>query len=962
MQKKYAALIFIFLIAFFVGWSQEYKFQHITTVDGLSHNEVRRIVKDSHGFLWFGTQNGLNRYDGYRFKIFKNIPGDSTTIIGDKIYSLTATEDKLWIGTITGLSVLNTTTLEVIPTLNIQNAIGENSVLQLFCDGSNKVWLSTENENFVIDSESLEIVPILKGYRIASVAKGFDNSYWVGTDKGLVRFDYDSATIIKNYDIGSLAVYGLDEIFTNSYGEVWITLGDKILRYQSERDRFIEVKRSKSLNAISENIEGDIFFGSYGNGLLKYTRDTGVFESLLANPENHLSISSNDVYDVFVDNENIIWVGTQEGLDYYDYSRHRFNSLVHLPGNKNSLRSSFVQTMFQDRDGTFWVGTREGIDCVDFENGYSNPKITHLDMGSKGFESLNNDYVTSIYRDSKDRMWIATMNNGLYLIDEKYNIFKQFLQNDSEVTSIASSSVRAILEDHLGRMWFGTGGGLSLLIEQNETNYSFENLGYSKLNTNSLPLNDVYSVFEDSKHRIWIGMNRGGVSLLQEKGGSKNFLRFNHNPSDPKSISNDEVFVIYEDVKKRVWFGTSAAGLNLLKEDGRSDINDGYYFQSYTEIDGLSDNEVNAILEDNEGDLWVATNTGFSEFNANTETFTNYSTYDGVLKGKFRKNARWSTKDGTLFFGGAAGINYFNPNNFKFNKIIPEPVFLDLLIDGKVIEFGQLLDDSIIISEQLSSGSFVRLPGKDNRFQIEFTSLSFASPFRNKYAFKLEGLDEGWRYTTGKDPSARYSKLKAGSYRFYLKASNNDGVWNEKPIYLDIVVRANFMDKNIVKIGIAVLFLMSLIFGMLAFKKHKSRVQSKEINPKIKKSHKPIDPNLEVENLEKIKELNLLMDMDKVYLDSELGLAQLAEKIEVSTNHLSLLLNDYIGKNFYDYINHYRVEEVKKRLKDPNYQKQTLSSIGGDCGFNSKSAFNRIFKNLTGKTPSEYQSMPTARD
>ena len=957
MQKNYVALIFIFLIAFFVGWSQEYKFQHITTVDGLSHNEVRRIVKDSHGFLWFGTQNGLNRYDGYRFKIFKNIPGDSTTIIGDKIYSLTTTKDKLWVGTITGLSVLNTTTLEVIPIPNIHNAIGENGVLQLYCDGSNKVWLSTENENFVIDAESLEIVPILKGFRIASVAKGFDSSYWVGTDKGLLRFNYDSSTIIKNYDIGSMGVYALDEIFTNSYGEVWITLSDKILRYQSERDRFIEVHDSESLNAISGNNEGDIFFGSYGDGLLKYTRDTGIFEPLLANPENHLSISSNDVYDVYVDDEDIIWVGTQEGLDYYDYSRHRFNSLVHLPENGNSLRSSFVQTLFQDTDGTFWVGTRAGIDQIIFEEGYTNPKISHIDMRTKGYESLNKEYITSIYRDSKDRMWIATMNNGLYMIHEKNNIFKQFLQNDSEVTSIASSSVRAILEDHLGRMWFGTGGGLSLLIEQDGADYSFENLGYSKLDTNSLPLNDIYSVFEDSKHRIWVGMNKGGVSLLQENGGSKSFLRFNHIPSDSKSISNDEVFVIYEDVKQRVWFGTSAAGLNLLKEDGRSDIKNGYYFQSYTEIDGLSDNEINAILEDDEGDLWVATNTGFSKFNTNSETFTNYSTYDGVLKGKFRKNARWKSEDGTLFFGGAAGVNYFNPNNFRLNNLEPDPVFLDLLIDGKVIEIGQLLDDSVIIDEPLSSGSVVRLPGNDNRFEIEFASLSFTSPFRNQYAFKLEGLDKDWRYTTGKDPSARYSRLKAGNYRFYLKAANNDGVWNENPIYLDIVVRANFMDKNIVKIGIVFLFLLTLFFGVLAFKKYKSRGLANKGNPKVKKFHKPIDPNLEGENIEKIKELNLLMETDKIYLDSELGLSQLAEKIEVSTNHLSMLLNDYIGKNFYDYINHYRVEEVKRRLKDPNYQKQTLSSIGGDCGFNSKSAFNRIFKNLTGKTPSEYQNM-----
>tara|TARA_R110002050_G_scaffold161882_5_gene291697 strand:+ start:11877 stop:14765 length:2889 start_codon:yes stop_codon:yes gene_type:complete len=957
MQKNYAALIFIFLITLNIGWSQEYKFQHITTIDGLSHNEVRKIIKDSHGFLWFGTQNGLNRFDGYRYKVFKNIPGDSTTIIGDKIYSLTTTEDKIWVGTITGLSVINTVTLEVIPVPDILKTIGANSILHLFSDGSNKVWASTENDNFIIDTESLVVEPILEGYRIASVAKSLDDFFWVGTDRGLLRFDFDRSSINKNYDIGSFSAYGLDEVYTNSYGEVWVTLGDVIFRYQSERDRFLEVHRSKSLNAISENNEGDVFFGSYGNGLLKYSRTTGIFEPLLANPENHMSISSNDVYDVFVDDENIVWVGTQEGLDYYDYSRHRFKSLIHLPDNSNSLRSSFVQTLFQDTDGTFLIGTREGIDRVDFGEGYTKPKITHLDMGSKGFESLNSNYVTSIYRDSKDRMWVATMSNGLFLIHEERNIFRHFLQDNTDVTSIASSSVRAILEDHLGRIWFGTGGGLSLLIEHNGSEYSFENLGYSKLNTNSLPLNDIYTVFEDSKHRIWIGMNRGGVSLLQEKGGSKNFLRFNHNPSDSKSISNDEVFVIYEDVKQRVWFGTSAAGLNLLREDGRSEINGGYYFQDYTERDGLSDNEINAILEDGEGDLWIATNTGFSEFNADNETFTNYSTYDGVLKGKFRKNAKWKTEDGTLFFGGAAGINYFNPKDFKLNKSVPEPIFLDLLIDGRVIENGQVLDGSTVLNRPLGSGSIITLPAKDNRFEIEFACLSFTSPLRNQYAFKLEGLDRDWRYTTGNDPSARYSKLKAGNYRFYLKASNNDGVWNERPIYLDIVVRANFMDRNIVKIGIAVLILLTLFFGMLAFKKYKGSGLTKKSNPKAKKFHKPIDLDLEGGNMEKVKELNQLMEMDKVYLDSELGLSQLAEKIEVSTNHLSMLLNDYIGKNFYDYINHYRVEEVKRRLKDPSYQKQTLSSIGGDCGFNSKSAFNRIFKNLTGKTPSEYQNM-----
>ena len=957
MRKNYAALIFIFLITLNAGWSQEYKFQHITTVDGLSHNEVRKIVKDSRGFLWLGTQNGLNRYDGYRFKIFKNVPGDNTTIVGDKIYSLASTQGKLWVGTITGLSVINTKTLEVIPTPNIFKIFDKKVILQLYCDESNRVWVSTENQNYLIDAVTLDVTPILEGYKIAAVAKGFNNSLWIGTDKGLLHLDGNSHTVKKKYNFGSFDAYGLDEIFTNSYGEIWITLGNRGYRYQSERDRFIEVYHSKSLNAISENNEGDIFFGSYGNGLIKYSRETGKYEPLLANPENHLSISSNDVYDVFVDDENIIWVGTQEGLDYFDFSRHRFESLVHLPENSNSLRSSFVQTIFQDIDGLFWIGTREGIDLVDFEGGYSNPKITHMDMGSKGFDSLNSDYVTCIYRDSKDRMWIATMSNGLYLIDEERNIFRHFLQDKSVETSIASSSVRAIMEDHLGRIWIGTGGGLSLLNQRNDKDYSFENLGYPTLNTNSMPLNDIYSVFEDSRQRIWIGTNKGGLSLLEEKGGSKSFLRFNHVPSDPKSISNDEVFVIYEDDKNRVWFGTSAGGLNLLKEDGRPEINKGYYFQSFTERDGLSDNEINAILEDDEGNLWIATNTGFSEFNLKNESFTNYSTYDGVLKGKFRKNAKWKTKDGTLFFGGAAGINYFNPNKFKLNDNIPNPVFLDLLIDGKVIEVGQSFDNSIVLSQPLSSGSVVKLPVKDNRFEIKFASLAYASTLRNIYAFKLEGIDRDWRFIEGKDPSASYTQLKAGRYRFYLKASNNDGVWNEKPIYFDIIVSANFMDRAIVKVGIGILFFLTIVLGILAFRKYKGHALTRDFNLKNKKSIRTIDPDMNNDNLEKVKELNLLMETEKVYLDSELGLSQLAEKIDVSTNHLSMLLNDYIGKNFYDYVNYFRVEEVKSRLKNPEYQKQTLSSIGGDCGFNSKSAFNRIFKNLTGKTPSEFQNM-----
>lgn len=954
MQKKHLVLLLAIVSSFILVNAQEYKFGHITTVDGLSHNEVRKIVKDSTGFLWFGTQNGLNRYDGYHFKVFKNIPDDSTTIIGDKIYSLVASKDKLWVGTVTGLSVLNTNTLKVIPAQSILNTIGKKLIMHIFYDGINTVWVSTENNNYRINSTTFEIEEVLSDYKIACISQGINGVFWIGTNKGLLQHNCENNTIIKAYDIGNFNGYSLDQIYTNSYGEVWLTLGNSIYRYQSERDRFVKEYTSESLNSIAEDKNGSVFFGSYGKGLLRYVRDSGLFKPILADPEDHLSLSSNDVYDIIIDNEDIVWVGTQEGLDFYDFSRNKFQNIVHLPKNENSLRSSFVQTLFMDSEKKLWVGTREGIDQVDFSEGYLYPKVSHFRIKEESFEVLNDAYISNIYEDSKNRVWIATMDNGLFLHKRNTNFFKHYI-NDENTGSIASNSIRSIMEDHQGRLWFGTGRGLSLLKEGNNGNYTFENFGYAEYDTDSFVLNDVYTVFQDSKKRIWIGMNGGGLSLLQEKGNNISFLRFNNVPSDNRSLSHNDVFVVYEDSGQRVWFGTSGGGLNLLMEDGGQASNGGYYFKHYLEKDGLSDNEINAISEDGSGSLWIATNKGLSKFNPDEEIFTNHTTYDGVLKGKFRKNARWKTEDGTLFFGGTAGINFFNPDDFRINKVVPNPVFTRLSIDGNEIKIGQKLGSCTVFAHPLDSGGQITLPAKDNRFDIEFSALSYASPNRNKYAYTLEGFDTEWKIISGKNPHASYSKLSSGSYRLYMKASNNDGVWNQKPIHLDITVKGSFFNGKAFKAMAIILFLSTIVLGILLYKKYKNNRRLRSLKSKVKKSLKPIDKETEKELLQEVKALNSLMEKEQLYLNSELGLNQLAEKLNVSANHLSMLLNDYIGKNFYDYVNHFRVEEVKKRLADPSYKKQTLSSIGGDCGFNSKSAFNRIFKNLTGKTPSQYQ-------
>lgn len=942
--------IFLFVILFCgysVCFSQDYRFHHLTTVDGLSHNEVRKIVKDTEGFMWFGTQNGLNRFDGYRFKVFKHTPNDSTSLVDDKIYALAASKNKLWVGTTNGISILDTRTLKVVHTPKIAKMLFGHTIFQLYNDGEGKIWVATGDKNYIIDVTTLEINSCLTSYKLVCLAMGGDGYFWIGTDKGLLKYDTERDTVIKEYDVGSYNIFSPNQIYTNTLGEVWTTVGHDVYVYESERDRFVRVHRSRRLNAVAENSNGTVFFGSYGGGLLEYERSTGVFTAVSAHPDKHYSLSSDDVYDVFIDEEDIVWVGTQEGLDYYDRTRHRFKSLVHGPAVDHNLRSSFVQSLSGISIDTLWVGTREGIDEVSFATEYSDAKVVPIELSESSLEVLSGKYINCIYQDSKNRVWIGTASDGLFLYQRKAGTMEHFVNKLGDSVSLASNAALSVMEDHSGRIWVGTSAGLSCLKEGGEKGYVFENYIFSEENGQKIPLNDIYSIFQDSKKRIWLGMYMGGVALLQERNGKMNFHRFLNDPQNPKSLSNNEVFVIFEDSRQQVWFGTSAGGLNKLCGDIPHIEIQGYYFDRYTEMEGLSDNEVNAILEDDSGYLWVATNMGLSKFDTKAEKFTNYSTYDGTLKGKFRKNARWKTEDGTLFFGGTAGINYFNPNNFSENKKLPAPMVTNFMIDGKEIKLGDELNGTVVVSSPLSTGQSITLPFRNNRFEIELAAGTYSSPFRNLYAYKLEGLDAQWKIISGDDPRVEYPHLPPGSFRLLIRAANNDGLWNTDPVYLDIKVKSDFLGSYASRIGLAFFAFITLVIW-LSFKLF---VKGK----RKRKPYRDSDPLTELENQKKIEALESFMKIESPYLDPELDLAVLAAKINVTPNHLTILLNEYIGKNFYDYVNGYRVDEVKKRLVDPKYKNHTISSIGGDCGFNSKSSFNRVFKKTTGKTPSQFR-------
>jgi len=940
--------------------SQEYDFQHLTTVDGLSHNEVRKIVKDSEGFLWLGTQNGLSRYDGYKFKVYKASNSDTTSLIrGDKIYALGASLKKIWVGSTRGLSIIDARTGKVLDSEIPNGAVKElktSFIYSIVSDAKDAVWLSSQAGNFIINAVDYSSIEILKGYYVYSFIEGLEGNMWIGTNKGVVLYSSKTQKILETYgEIGHV-----EDFYIDKFGVLWAAAGNGVYRFVAEKNHFHRIFSKHRINAINESKTGDLLFSSYGGGLIVYSRTTESFYRLSANPKNQGSLSSNDLYDVLVDKEGLIWAGTQEGLDVCDWTRHRFKKLIHDPDNANSLGNNFVQTIYKDKEGAFWFGTRDaGLDRVLFEDfNYKKPIYEHFPSDLTDEEALWGSYISDVHEDDKNRKWIASWGNGLNLYDKKKKTFRHFTHNPDNPNSIASNQVISILEDHLGRIWLGTLGGLSLLIENEDGKITFRNFYHDKYNSKSLIINSIFKVYQDSKNRIWIGMNDGGLSLMHESTiGDIWFENFVHDSNDIHTINSNEVFVVFEDSKKRIWIGTSSAGMNLLLEEVDAKTGEiKYSFKRYSEENGLSDNEVNSLLEDAEGKLWIATNKGFSHFNPETENFINYTTYDGVLKGKFRKNSALKNTDGTLFFGGTAGINYFNPDKFRRNEVEPNPQFTELYLDAQRIEVGQKIEGVPVIKEALNSGTTLQIPSSYNRFKIHFTALSFASPLRNQFQYKLEEIDSDWKSAQTDNLSASYFDLPGGTYKFSLRVANNDGLWNSNPIYLNVVVASSFLGIVLENSGLLIAICTLILIGFIfKYRKRISKVKRKQVAITKNTKEKNIDEHINEENKRIVTQLIACMEIEKLYMNPLLNLQLLADRLTITSNQLSLVLNECVGSSFYDFVNSYRVEEVKNRLNDPKYKNQTLLAISGDCGFNSKSAFNRIFKNFTGKTPSQFQ-------
>jgi PAS domain S-box-containing protein len=772
------------------------KFEHLSIEQGLSQSTVFCILQDSRGFMWFGTQHGLNRYDGHTFKLYDHNPKNPNSLSHNLVISLY--EDgsgMIWVGTWGGgLNRFDRETEKFEVYKNIPgypNSLINNDVWWIYEDKDGVLWIGTgkglnkydrENDKFTRYLEKSTIDDRTLGNRINTIYQDSQSTLLVGADDGLFKYERDKDDFIRiKCKIGSKeptpqkirVIHGQNDnvLWLGTEGGLYkfILENGKIIHDHEITDKFNEL-RDKQVNSIHSDPSGRVWIGTQGQGLY-------IVDPLLERPNHYTnnlnnpdSLSHNDVRAIYEDKSGLIWIGTYNGgLNKYDPQRKKFTLYRNLPNNPNSLSNNNVMTIVEGKDGVVWIGTwGEGINKFDPANKKFSRYTIPPDVSKN---TLRND-IHAVCQDPSGFLWIGTVRAGMYMFEPIKNKFTPYILEDPEKNNEyiigPEEYIQTIYLDKEDVLWVGTQDRGLTKIEKNRKEY--KNYRYAPQNHNSLSDDKVYTILEDRSGTLWIGTPGGGLNRFNRE--KEIFTRFQSSKGKPDSISHNFIMQIYQDREGSLWIGTNGGGLNKfdrLKET----------FTAFTMQDGLPDNVIYDILEDDDGCLWLSTNKGLSWFNTKIKKFRNYTVRDGLQDYEFNRGTAWKSKNGKMFFGGINGFNVFDPKEIKLKDRLSKPPIVITSFKKRSQEVK--LDTSISEIDQLE------LSYKDTSISFEFAALSFSDPERNRYAYKLEPFDKEW-IDLGNKHVVDHINLKPGQYTFRVKGSNNDGTWNEDGKSINITV------------------------------------------------------------------------------------------------------------------------------------------------------------------------------
>lgn len=798
-MKQFIIILVVSMILTFPVSAQHHqnslKFTHLSISDGLSQSIVYSILQDSRGFMWFGTQDGLNKYDGYQFTVYRYNPNDPTSLSDNEIFVVH--EDRngtLWIGTGNGLNRLDREQGKFVRYFHDPenpDSLSNNTVWSIYEDNSGNLWIGTDGgglnrfdpqrETFVHYQHNPNNPNSLSHNSVWPIYQDQTGILWIGTDGGgLNRFDIEQNKL-THYHPDAQNLESLSNFITSIYedhtGTLWIGTSGGLHQFDRQQKTFVHYfhdpddPNTLSHNAVwalSEDREGHLWIATDGGGLNLYDRKQKQFLHYQHDPQTPTSLSHNAIMSIYQDGAGSIWVGTGGGgLNQFNPLQDKFVHYFNEPQNPNGLNSQNILSIYEDRDGLLWVGT-EGGGLNQFDR--QRQKVTHYLSEPQNPDTISHNDVSSIAEDSTGVLWIGTYGGGLNQFSRSQNKFVHYQNNPENPNSLSNNYILSIYEDHTGILWIGTREGLNKFDRQTG---QFVHYSHEPKNPNSLSHNEIASIYEDQTGMLWIGTHEG---LNKFDRLTNQFVRYQHDDIVPTTLSNNDITAVYEDKTGTLWIGTFGGGLNQFDRETE-------HFYAYREKEGLPNDVIYAILEDNQGHLWLSTNKGLSKFNPKTKDIRNYDVFDGLQSNEFNAASSYKSQSGELFFGGINGFNAFYPARIKDNPYTPPIVLTAFEIFNKPVKISA---DSPL-QQSLSETKDITLSYQQSFFSFEFAALNFLQPEKNQYAYRLEGLDKDWNYI-GTRRKAYYTNVSHGTYMFRVKGSNNDGVWNEQGTAIKITV------------------------------------------------------------------------------------------------------------------------------------------------------------------------------
>ncbi|MDY0965055.1 hybrid sensor histidine kinase/response regulator [Massilia sp. CFBP9026] len=802
------------------------RFEHLSVQQGLAQESVLSIVQDRDGFMWFGTQSGLSRYDGNRFVHYRSEVGNPRSLSSNWVRVLHLDRHgRMWLGTDGGLNRYDPATRSFTlyaPHEPTRRGTGNRQIKAMIGDGQDGLWIGTADglQHFDLETGKFTVwhhvsndERTLRDDGILALALDADKRLWIGTSAGLDSLAPDRRTIEHHPSTLDQRSRPVHALLVDAGQRLWIGRFGGLERRELRGPEAGKLRRFGPADGIGESWittlyqdpDATVWVGTHDDGLLRWRAGGERFDAFRNVVTDRHSLVDNYVSALYRDRVGTFWAGTwYGGVSRVDLGSGGFARLNARPGVENSLADNKVRALLEDGQ-RLWVGSATALHHFDPRTG----KAEVFRYRKDDPNSLIDVPAAAIVRDGAGLLWIGS-RSGITSFDRATRRFqRQVLPGDAD-----ANNVRSMLLDRAGAIWITTRGGMHRLdpVTRAVTSYRHDPSKFTSLSDDI-----ARPMLEDRHGRFWVG-TFAGLDLLDRASGR--FRHFRHDPYDPNSISHDEVHHLMEDSRGDIWIGT-AVGLNRMVTGRDGALS----FTRYTTQDGLVDDSVAAIVEDQDGRIWASTSSGISSFDPASGRWRSYTAADGITEGAFFDASVLRTADGTLYFGGFNGITAFDPRAIRDNRIAPRPVITGLQIYNRPVEqaFPGLLPGPI------ENASAVTLPADAAVLTLEFAALHFAAPERNKFAYRLDGFDKGWVNAGADQRFATYTNLDPGTYVFRVRAANKDDVWSEDVAALALTIEPPPWGTPWARIGMILAVCSAIYVGLRvrlsSLRRHKERLE-----------------------------------------------------------------------------------------------------------------------------------------